>query len=199
MKRVLIVEDNRPLAMFAAQHIDRAIADVEVETASTCERARQCFHPDGPIVLIADENLPDGNGIDLSNELSALHPVAGVIIISGDPIIRIPKGYAGGLQKPFEPHQLVQMVSRIFGSTQMQNAVAAAERSPKSGRRPAPDRHSIQNRLSGLLAGLRAMGADLEAGAEDPVKVRAAVADYVDHLCGMVKDVSAMLREEDGR
>ena len=197
MKRVLIVEDNRPLAMFAAQHIDRSIADVEVATASTCEQARQCLQPDGPVVLIADENLPDGNGIDLSNELSALHPVTGVIIISGDPIIRIPKGYAGGLQKPFEPHQLVQMVSRIFGSANTQDADAAVQKSPVSGRGPAPDRHSIQNRLSGLLAGLRAMAADLEAGAGDPDKVRAAVADYVDHLCAMVKNVSAMLRKED--
>jgi hypothetical protein len=55
------------------------------------------------------------------------------------------------------------------------------------------DRHLVRNRLAGLLAGLRAFGADLRAELDDPEAIRATVDEYVDRLCASVTEVSNML------
>jgi len=61
------------------------------------------------------------------------------------------------------------------------------------------DFHQIQNRLSGLLIGIRAFGADLNAVADDPSETRRTVDEYVDRLGAMVKDEAETLKREDSR
>lgn len=190
-KTVLIVDDNDTLAFFTARNLQRDIEDLKVFTAKSCLEARGEADKHHPSVLIADLKLADGNGLDLVRELSERFPHLESILISGEeppPFGR--NTLFGYLAKPYEADTLVQMVRQAL-------AGEAAQESPEpqieSVECTGYDRHLVRNRLAGLLAGLRAFGADLRAEIDDPEAIKATVDEYVDRLCASVTEVSNML------
>jgi DNA-binding response OmpR family regulator len=189
---VLIVDDNTTLAYFSARNLRSDIEELEVFTASSCAEAREVANRHHPSVVIVDLGLEDGNGLDLMREMKKDSPGLATVLISGEePPPSSLNGLFGFLVKPYEAEDLVDLVRRAL----------RAER-PEPIARPGQEReiecrgydfHHAQNRLAGLLAGLRAFGADLRAQADDAPAVRETVDEYIDRLCGVVVEVSEML------
>ncbi|MCA1959172.1 MAG: response regulator [Desulfomonile sp.] len=188
---VLIVDDNATLAYFSARNLQRDLPETLVLSATSCRQAWEIVDQHRPEVLVADLVLADGDGMELIREMSIRLPGLQAILITGeepDPLTQ--NALFGFLVKPYEAEELAWLVrsaldSKTSVSTPAMGAILSAEH--------AYDRHHIRNRLAGLLAGLRAFGADLRANAENPQAVNATVDEYLDRLCSVVQEVSRML------
>ncbi len=189
MTTLLLIDDNRSLLQFTARNLSLAFPALEVITADSCGAAGEKARAHPPDLVVVDWLLPDGDGAGLLKGLSELRPGLRAIAVSAEP----PAGLAGTLgvievlQKPFEADDLVAAVRR------------ALDGSAPSAVAPAPkvelfDRHRALNRLSALLAGLRAFEGDLGASAEDPSAIRRLCAEYMERLLPLVEDVAAALK-----
>jgi DNA-binding response OmpR family regulator len=111
-KRILLVEDERELCELLAIGLRRA--GYTVDTAATAGEAQQLIEDQSYALVIADWQLPDGNGIDLADQ--ALKRRAKTLIISAY-LFGLPAGAARRhrlLRKPFSIDDLVVAVqSRI--------------------------------------------------------------------------------------
>jgi DNA-binding response OmpR family regulator len=199
MNGILLVDDNAELARFAALAIRRSLPEQPLRLAASCGEARQVLTEACPQTLILDEHLPDGSGLALAAEIDTLQPPPRVILISGDQEAEA-RAHAEGLrpdvvlQKPFSVGELVRHCERLASGARAGLAGAASSRGASEGM--TPGRHHLLNRLSGLLAGLQALRAELEAEAEDPVAVRGLAAEYLPPLTELVKEISGIVKKE---
>jgi DNA-binding response OmpR family regulator len=193
MKTVLIVEDNLTLSDFTARGLSSQLSDrnIEIVCALSCANARNMAEKTRPDVLVVDKRLPDGSGIDLARELVDELPGCRAILVSADPIEHPPRRVCATVSKPFEISELARIVGEQLHPGPVAEGQGVSE--TEADLRRNLDTHLIRNRLSGLLAGLRAFGYDLEADAEDPSSVREAVDFYVDRLCTSVQEICDLL------
>lgn len=196
MRTVLLVEDNATLAYFAARNLRQAIAGVDVAIARSCSEAESKATLLGPSVLVVDVELTDGNGVELAAGLTARLPGLTTIVTSG----REPAGLEdvnvyGFLTKPYEAEALIDMVKRaVFAEDRAPEPVRAPMlRETDSVGRAGVDRHSIRNKLGSLLAGLRALQADLIAESENSDEIRSIAGSQIECLCDKVKEVSELV------
>jgi DNA-binding NtrC family response regulator len=206
-KVILFVDDNQSLAGFTGRIMRGLRPSWHIIAAGSCAEARKVTDNTLPGAAVVDLSLPDGNGLDLLFELQVKHPDLPVVLISASVSERLKdevkhRGGFAVVEKPFEVGALVEVVERglaeyeakAVGADQ-RSSVAAESFSPWTA---SPDRrldfHRAQNRLSTLIAGLRAMEAEvkLAGGAQEVARV---AEDYVDKLCNLVKEVSLMLNE----
>jgi CheY-like chemotaxis protein len=191
MRTVLMVDDNASLAYFTARLLQRGIDGLEVITALSAAEARNVVDRCNPCVVISDIKLPDGNGVELVQELTRNNPDLSAILISGEvPAPANLNNLFGFLSKPYEADTLVDLVKKALAGQKPASSVSFPR-----GANPCQqyDRHQVQNRLGGLLVGLRAMGADLRSHSQDPSKINRILDDYLDSLCEAVTDVAHAL------
>ncbi len=82
MKRsVLVVDDEPNICMVFDRYLSRI--GFEVQTASSAASAREALASRSFDVAILDNYLPDGNGIDLIDELRSANPDMAIVIITG--------------------------------------------------------------------------------------------------------------------
>ncbi|GEM_PF-498504 len=199
---VLIVDDNAALAYFTACNLRLDFEELEIVTAGSCEEAQAIVDDQAPSVLIADLKLPDGDGLELVRDLRRRFPSIVPILITAKPPSEDCTGELFGLLvKPYEIQTLSDLVSQALNLGDSAKGQSAGEhrRKATASRVSQHDFHQIQNRLSGLLIGIRAFGADLDAVADNPSETRRTVDEYVDRLCAMVKDVAETLKREAAR
>ena len=191
MTTVLMVDDNASLAYFTARLLQRGIDGLDVMTALSASEARSVVEQCRPSVVISDIKLPDGNGVELVKELARDNPGISAILISGEaPSPSTLSNLFGFLLKPYEADALVDLVKRALeGHKPVSRVTFPQNVRPCQGY----DRHQVQNRLGGLLVGLRAMGADLRSQSQDSVKVNRILDEYLDKLCEAVMDVAHAL------
>ena len=96
----------------------------------------------------------------------------------------------GSLTKPYDAEALLDLVTSALDK---RSERPAPVQEPKPIQCGGYDRHDAQNSLAGLLAGLRAFGADLVERAHDPVAVHRTVDEYLDRLCSVVVEISRKL------
>ncbi len=202
MTNLLLVEDNQLLKIVEERHLRDAFPELIIHVASTGEEARRKADAHAPDLAVMDCRLPDCDCQTLLKDLVGMSPELSVIITSAEP----PKNLQGKefaaniyevITKPYETEDLVGVVSRALRSKGFELSPKQADGVAPIGNIPAApefDRHRALNLLSGLLAGLRAFEADLEAEAESAEDVKRAVADYIPRLIGMVRDVTAIIR-----
>lgn len=191
MRTVLMVDDNASLVYFTARLLQRGIDGLDVMTALSVSEARNAIQQFHPSVVISDIKLPDGNGVELVRELARDNPGTPAILISGEtPAPGTLNNLFGFLLKPYEADALVDLVKRALEGQQSVSPVAMPQIGyPCRGY----NRHQIQNRLGGVLVGLRAMAADLRSSSNDATKVNRILDDYLDNLCEAVMDVAHSL------
>jgi DNA-binding NtrC family response regulator len=192
MSAVLIVDDNATLAYFTARNLQRDIPGLDVVTSSSCSEARIEAAKERPSVIIVDYKLHDGDGYDLIREISGSCPGVASILVSGE---TVPEEVLNGdlfgfLLKPYEADALMDLVKSAL--KERKPVIERAENAPPV-QCEGYDRHLVQNRLAGLLAGIRALGADLKFHAEDPQSVLEVLDQYLDRLCDVVVEVSGLL------
>lgn len=123
--RILLVDDEPALVDVVRDVVGREI-DCELTIASTLAEARRIL-AGGPFeLLIADLNLPDGDGMLLLEALRLAQPLASAVIITGAPTIERAIGAIRGgalnfLPKPFSASDLVAHLRQALAH-QAQNA-----------------------------------------------------------------------------
>lgn len=115
---VLVVEDQSDTRQWLQSMIRNW--GYTVVACPDCQSAREAVDETGPFALVmTDLNLPDGNGMELINELRANHPQLPAMIITGDS--ESLKALAGDqglriLQKPLAPARLHTAIRQIMGA-----------------------------------------------------------------------------------
>lgn len=117
MARVLLVDDE-PDFVAAAEAI-LATHDHDVSSADSLERARATLAEAVPDVLLLDLMLPDGNGLELLDELADTG-LRRVVLITGHPGIKSHISSLSGpsvsyLTKPIDGNDLIKLMSEIEG------------------------------------------------------------------------------------
>ncbi len=197
VRSVLIVDDNSSLAYFSACNLRGQIEGLTVFIAGSCEEAAALAEEHHPCVLIADLRLPDGDGRTLIDELTDRYPDMFPILITATPLSADSHSdLFGVLTKPYDIDRLIDLVRDALNSGHWPHP-PAGERSHSAElvqKATHYDFHRIQNRLSALLAGIRALRLELYAVAEDPTEVRRTIDEYTDRLCAIVKDAGETLK-----
>ena len=204
---LLLVEDNKLLSLMEARHLRAAFPDIILYSAKDVNEAIEAAKGTPPQVIVMDCKLPGGDCCSLLNDLLDISPNAMVVVTSAEP----PGDLRGRsyrdkifdiLEKPFETEELVCVVDRALKATGMAVELGDKEKSTDSILNPLKlsteqvpfDRHQILNVLSGILAGIRAFEADLEAECNDKKAVKAVVQEYVPRLIEMVNKVAEIIK-----
>ncbi len=123
VKRVLIVEDEIPIAEFCR----RVLADCgfEVNTVSSVKAAYETIERIQYDIYLIDMRLPQIDGTELYLWLEAKHPelLKKVIFTTGDVMNRdtldfLKKNKAPVLEKPFSPDELKSIIKQVINPSQ---------------------------------------------------------------------------------
>jgi len=129
LPRVLIVDDEPDLRELISDLLPRHL-QCQVSTASSIAEARAVIAA-GPIeVLVADLNLPDGDGLSLLTALHDRQPSSTGIIMTGQPSVggainALRGGAVDFIPKPFTAEQIID---RIRNAVDLQAEFARRER-----------------------------------------------------------------------
>lgn len=122
--KILVVEDAAEYAQLvtAAMRKDGH----EVSTASTIEAAREHLRSMPPDVVILDLTLPDGDGLDLCQEVRSSTD-AFVLMLTGrddevDKLLGFRLGADDYMTKPFSPRELAARVAALIGRSRSRPA-----------------------------------------------------------------------------
>jgi two-component system OmpR family response regulator len=107
-KKALIIEDESDMCLLL--NIMLNADEVELDHVKTISAARQYLKSEKPSVVILDNKLPDGYGVDFISFIKQHYPSIKIIMISGyDPSaedVALDNGADIFLQKPFTKQQL---------------------------------------------------------------------------------------------
>ena len=133
---LLLVEDTASLSTLYRAVLMRA--GYEVSCAGTLSQARTAFAKRSPRIVLLDLQLPDGDGLDLLEEVRAAGTESRVIVITANGSINravhaMRAGAFDFLVKPFDEGRLVGAV---------RNALATAPCPPSPAASPGPDQEA---------------------------------------------------------
>ncbi len=81
---MLVVDDNVRTAENMSRMVSSIRPDWRFHVAGSCEKAREIFSSTAPDAAVLDKWLPDGDGLDLMQEVKAIYPRVPVIFMTGD-------------------------------------------------------------------------------------------------------------------
>lgn len=109
-KKALIIEDESDMCLLL--NIMLNSEEVELDHVKTISAAKEYLKNENPSVVILDNKLPDGFGIDLITFIKSNYPAVKIIMISGYDAsaedVALDNGADIFLQKPFTKNQLYQ-------------------------------------------------------------------------------------------
>ncbi len=115
-KKILIVEDEADMCLLL--NILLKDREIEVDHVKNLSAASDYLKSDQPSLIILDNMLPDGFGIDFIPALKKEHPGIKVIMISGFGMaardVAMDNGADGFLNKPFTREELFQSVKGLL-------------------------------------------------------------------------------------
>ena len=118
-QRAVVVEDQLPLLRLTTRALEEI--GLEVESFPSIEDARTSlqFTDNPPDIFLTDVSLPDGNGLDLAEELAQEGRLKKVIIMTGNAdfarIDRLTARFDWALlMKPFRLNQLTKLAKRLL-------------------------------------------------------------------------------------
>ncbi len=148
MAEILIIEDEKPLRLAIARMFER-VGHAVIQAASVAE-ARVVMQATSPDLLIIDNHLPDGLGIELTAQLRAdgFDGVIAVITAEGtieNAVSAMRNGADDFLQKPIKLEELPVKVERWLEQRKVRRRLELYERmertreasTPLLGRSPA--------------------------------------------------------------
>jgi two-component system response regulator AtoC len=116
-KQILLVEDDRALAEMLAMHFEDA--GFFVERAGSCREAQDLLQARGFDLLLLDQQLPDGLGIELIAAALKADAELPVVMMTGQhdlelAIVAIEQGAADFVHKPVRIDELQRTVERLL-------------------------------------------------------------------------------------
>ena len=116
MKKILIVEDEADMCLLL--NILLAGKDIQLDHVKTLNSAASYLKSDNPSIVILDNKLPDGFGIDFIPEMKKARPDIKIIMISGfTGAVKDVAMYNGAdifLNKPFTKEQLYKSIKDLL-------------------------------------------------------------------------------------
>jgi len=121
--RVLVVDDEPNLIEVIGDVVGRGMG-CRVVAAATVAQARKILASQPIELLVADLNLPDGDGLSLLPALREHQPHASAIVITGNPSMEDAIGALRGgavdfVPKPFTPSHLVERIEKALERQQL--------------------------------------------------------------------------------
>ena len=114
-KKLLVVDDETDFCKLIVLMLQKE--PIKVECAFTLKDAAQKLEADHPAILLLDNNLPDGTGIDFLIRSKTDLPVDHVILITADPSEQLKQKAANAgvlfLSKPFGVEKIREMIKEI--------------------------------------------------------------------------------------
>ena len=116
VKKILIVEDEGDMCLLL--NILLGGEGVTVDHVKTLSAAQEYLAQEEPAVVLLDNRLPDGFGLDFITVLKKEHPGVKIIMISGIDAaakdIALENGADNFLEKPFTKAQLYESLKGIL-------------------------------------------------------------------------------------
>jgi response regulator of citrate/malate metabolism len=127
--RVLVVDDEPTLVELMDEVVSRSV-DCRIVRAGSIGEARRILESQPIELMVADVNLPDGDGMSLLPALRKSQPNASAIVITGSPsvdgaISALRNGALDFVPKPFSAEQIVE---RVRGALARQAVMAKTDR-----------------------------------------------------------------------
>ena len=128
-RKLLIIEDDQSLNQMLALHFEDQGA--EVVTAARCDSGMAMAAGSGFDLVLLDQQLPDGEGVDLVPRLLQDRPQLPVVMMTGQhdlelAIEAIKRGAVDFVHKPIRTATLQATVDRLFARAGDSDRVAAA-------------------------------------------------------------------------
>jgi two-component system OmpR family response regulator len=115
-RKVLIIEDEGDLCLLLNILLDEE--GLEVDHVQSLKKAEEYLLQDKPTLILLDNRLPDGYGVDFLGFIKKEHPAAKVIMISGVDAaaqdVALENGADLFLKKPFTKAQLHNSVMELL-------------------------------------------------------------------------------------
>lgn len=115
-KKILIVEDEADMCLLL--NIILNGGSVQLDHVKSLEGANEYMKSNQPDVVLLDNQLPDGMGIDYITEIKKIHPSARIIMITGFDAsagdVALENGADVFLTKPFTRQQLQNAVNKLI-------------------------------------------------------------------------------------
>jgi DNA-binding response OmpR family regulator len=115
--KILIVDDEPDICYFLSRTLTkRGFSTTFSHTLSEAEKQLQISKPD---ILLLDNHLPDGKGVDFVNKINLKYPEIKIVMITAhDTPQDRSKAYSNGikffLSKPFTIAEINQVVDRLL-------------------------------------------------------------------------------------
>lgn len=123
-RKILIIDDDGDLCLLLNLLLDGK--GMEVEHVQSIAKAEEYLLQQQPTLILLDNRLPDGFGIDFLGFVKKEHPATKVIMISGVDAaaqdVALENGADAFLRKPFTKSQLNQTVEELLNSEEAVNA-----------------------------------------------------------------------------
>lgn len=116
LKKVLIIEDEGDMCLLLNIMLNGK--DMDLDHVKNIGGAEEYLKKEQPAVVILDNKLPDGFGVDFINVIKKDYPAIKVIMISGYDAsardVALENGADIFLQKPFTKDQLYQSIMQLL-------------------------------------------------------------------------------------
>ena len=116
VKKVLIIEDEGDMCLLLNIMLNGK--EMEVEHVKNLSAAEEYLQQEQPAVVILDNKLPDGFGIDFISFIKKNYPAIKIIMISGfdgsAKDVALENGADIFLEKPFTKDQLFQSIKELI-------------------------------------------------------------------------------------
>mgnify|MGYP002778023963 CR=1 FL=1 len=117
-KKVLIIEDEGDMCLLLNIMLNGK--EMELEHVKNIAAAEEYLKKEAPAVVLLDNKLPDGFGVDFISHIKQNYPHIKIIMISGfDNSVRdvaLENGADIFLQKPFTKDQLYQSIKGLMAA-----------------------------------------------------------------------------------
>ena len=116
LKKVLIIEDEGDMCLLL--NILLTGKDMELDHVKDLTSAEAYLAKEQPSVVILDNKLPDGFGVDFITHIKKFYPQIKIIMISGfdgaAKDVAMENGADTYLEKPFTRDQLYQSITKLL-------------------------------------------------------------------------------------
>jgi len=114
-RKALVVEDEGEMGLLLNLFLDEK--DFELDYVKNLLSAEEYLQNEQPAVVILDNKLPDGFGVDFIGYIKKKYPQVKIIMISGFASasdVAIENGADAFLEKPFTKDQLYEAINRLL-------------------------------------------------------------------------------------
>jgi DNA-binding response OmpR family regulator len=115
-KKIFIIEDEGDMCLLL--NIMLQEKEVKLEHAKTIAAAQEYLEKETPSIIILDNKLPDGLGVDYVAQLKKNYPATKIVMISGyaatEKGLALENGADIFLEKPFTRQQLYDSVKKLL-------------------------------------------------------------------------------------